>query len=259
MKIAMLSMADRCGATAASLLIGYAMAYKQQHTVRLCYTGQNSALLRYAGKDDGFGRDRTRSISQVSKLLNSRALKPEELGDYCVRLGANFDLMDSWEESLTEDEMMDILTFCFNRSTSDFTICDIAYAIDDPTTKQMLDVSDAIVCVSEPSKSSLSAVHTAIEQQKFNPETPLMLLVARYDDAIAPLKWCASQAGISLRRTCKIHNNPYITRGCNGMDLEGVARAILDKDPRVVELRNDLKECTQFLLSLNNEKNRWED
>lgn len=259
MKVAVVSMADRAGATCATLLIGYAMAYKQVRTTRLCYTGQNSAILKYPGRDDGTGKDRTRSITQVAKLLTSRALKPAELGDYCINLGPNIDLMDSWEESLTEDEMMDILTFCFDRSTTDFTFCDIAYALDDPTTQRMIEVSDAIICVSEMSKASLSAAHEAIEKKKFPEDKPVMLLVNRFDPTINSLKWCANQAGTKLRYTCKIHYNPYITRGCNGTDIEGVARAVMDKDPRVISLHQDLKECTQFLLSLNNEKNRWED
>ena len=94
MKIAVVSPADRCGATVATLMMGYTMAYTQGRTVRLCYTGENRAIKRYVGRDST-DRDVTRTISQVSKLLEAHAIPPEDLGDYCLKMGTNIDLMDS--------------------------------------------------------------------------------------------------------------------------------------------------------------------
>ena len=78
MKIAVVSPADRCGATVATLLMGYALAYTQGRTVRLCYTGENHAIKRYVGRDTA-ERDATRTISQVSKLLEAHAIPPLSL------------------------------------------------------------------------------------------------------------------------------------------------------------------------------------
>ena len=128
MKIAVVSPADRCGATVATLMMGYTMAYTQGRTVRLCYTGENRAIKRYVGRDST-DRDVTRTISQVSKLLEAHAIPPEDLGDYCLKMGTNIDLMDSWDSSLTEEEVTSLLVFTFSRNVADYIFCDLAYGI----------------------------------------------------------------------------------------------------------------------------------
>lgn len=261
MRVAVISTADRGGATAATLLIGYALAYKCKEKVRLCYTGYNEAIKKYAGRgrDD---RDATRTISQVSKLLQAHAIAPEELGDYCMKLGPNYELMDSTDEALTEEETTELLNYVYTRSTSDFILCDVAGMLDEEATQSILNSSDAIILISEASAASLDQAHEMVQEDKLFPkDVPTMLLITRYHEQIAPLKWCANKAGVKMRHTCKLHFSPYIVRGCNNMDLESVARAIFDRDPRVIELNNDLKECVQFLLTINSpgQKVRWEE
>lgn len=259
MKVSLLPMEPRGGVTIATWATAMALAYKQSKTVRVCYTGENAAIKRYLGKDE-LVQDKTRSISQVSKLLQAHAISPEELSNYCIKVGPNLELMDSWSEVLTPDEMDEILSFVYERSATDYTICDLGYGWDDPLTQTVLGLSDVIIVVGNASWSSLARIKEDIEEQeKLFRDKRLMLLVNKYNPAIAPMKWCAAQAGFSLRNTCKIHYNPYIEKGCNIQDLQSVYLSAFEKDPRVVELCQDLKEVTQFLLSINSEKMRWED
>lgn len=259
MKVAILPMDTRGGVTVCTWAMAMGMAYKQSKNVRVCFSGENPAIKRYIGKDET-SQDKTRSISQVSKLLQAHAIAPEELSNYCIKVGPNLELMDSWSEVLTTDEMDEILTFVYARSVADFTICDLGYSWDDPVTQSILKASDVIVFLANASWSSLTRVKDALEHQKklFGDATKL-LLVNRYNDAIWPVKECARQAGFSMRDTCKLHYNPYIEKGCNGQDLQSVILHAFEYDPRVVQLRQDIKEITQFLLSLNAEKTHWED
>jgi cellulose biosynthesis protein BcsQ len=257
MKIAVISAADRCGATASTLLMAYAIAATQGRTVRICYTGANETLQRYTGRYVG-ERDATRTISQVSKLLEARAIAPEALDDYCVKIGTNIDIMDSWDQGLTEEEITSLLTFIFSRAVSDFIFCDIADAIEDPTSQEILKVCDVVVIVSEPSYASLESVRQMQESPAWPKDKTCMLLIAKYNDEISPVAKLAKQAQFKMRATCKIHYNPLITKYCSSGQLDTIIPYILQKDPRVVELNNDLKECVQFFLSISNAKIKWE-
>lgn len=257
MKIAVVSPADRCGATVATLLMGYTMAYTQGRTVRLCYTGENSAIKRYVGRDS-IKRDATRTISQVSKLLEAHAIPPEDLGDYCLKMGTNIDVMDSWDNSLTEEEVTSLLVFTFSRNVADYIFCDLAYDITDSTSQAVLQTCDAMVVVSEPSKSSLTIIQEMQSSDCWPKGKPCMLLIAKYDENIDHLDTLAKLAQFKKRTTCKIHYNPLITKYCNKGQLDTVIPYIMKKDPRVIELNTDLKECTQFFLSLQDAKIKWE-
>ena len=257
MKIAVLSAAGRCGATASILLMAAAIAETQDRAVRICYTGENRSLKRYAGRDADV-RDATMTISQVSKLLEAHAIAPESLSDYCTKLAPNLDIMDSWDESLTEEEMVSLLTFTYSRNTTDYIFCDMAQDLEDPVAQSVLSVSDAVVIVSEPSKASLDAVREMQESPLWPKDVPCMLLIAKYNEAIDSVSKLAKLSQFKLRSTCKVHYNPLITKYCSSGQLLTIVPYVIKRDPRVVELNNDLRECTQFFLSLNNAKLKWE-
>lgn len=255
MKIAVISTVDRCGSTVATLLMGYAIASTQGRTVRLCYTGMNNAIKRYVGKE--VERDATCTISQVSKLLEANAIEPDSLSDYCIKLGTNIDLMDSYDPSLKEDEVASLLTFTFSRNTADYILCDIYGDLEDSITQNVLKVCDAVIIVTEPSYASLAKVRVLQESEVWPKDTACMLLVAKYAPGIAPLKELAKQAQYKLRGCCKIHYNPLITKLCNTGQLDTILYYILNKDVRVLELNNDIRECLSYLMSIDNSKLKW--
>ena len=248
---------SRSGLTASTLLMGYAIAFSQGRTVRLCYTGDNQAIKHYSGTD-AIEQDATRTISQVSKLLEAHAIKPADLGDYCTSLGPNIDIMYSWDPSLTEEEVTSLFQFTFAKTETDFTFCDLAYDLDDPSSKAVLEECDAMVAVSEPSMTSLTMIKEWKESHSWPKDKPCVLLMAKYNEEIGSVKNLAKIADFKLRDTCKIHFNPYVVESCNSGTMDTLVQYVLRKDPRVVELNNDLKECIQFFLSLSKSKIKWE-
>lgn len=84
MKIAVVSPAGRSGATVATLLMGYALAYTQGRTVRLCYTGENYAIKRYVGRDTA-ERDATRTILRYPSFWRHTPSLPRILGITALR------------------------------------------------------------------------------------------------------------------------------------------------------------------------------
>lgn len=259
MKIAMVPTDPRAGVTVCTWAAAMGLAYKQGRTVRVCYTGDNPALKRYIGRDS-IEQDKTRSISQVSKLLQAHAIAPDELGNYCLKVGPNLELLDSYSEALTPDEVQEIITFVFDRSDSDYTLCDVCDGIGDPLTDSIIGVADVVCLVADTSWSALTRARMLVEaNQKLLGDKEIMIIVNRYDPAIMTRKKAAQIAKSSPRHTAKLHWNPYITKGCNIQDLQSVFISCYESDPRVIELKQDIREITQLMLSYNSEKIRWED
>lgn len=256
-RVAIISTEHRCGATTATLLMSAILAHTQGRTVRICYTGENQALRKYTGEDLDV-RDATCTISQVSKLLEAHAIGPEGLGDYCRRIAPGVDVMDSWDESLTEEEMTNLLTYTFSRSTTDFTLCDLAHSIETPVAQEVMQVCDAAIIVTEPSQSALKRVRELQESPYWPKDTHCMLLISKYHELIGSVEKMAREAQFPKRSVCKVHYNPLVTKQCDSGELCKMIPFILKRDPRVIELNNDLRECTQYLMSLASAKIKWE-
>ncbi|MDR1523145.1 MAG: hypothetical protein LBS29_04275 [Endomicrobium sp.] len=200
--------------------------------------------------------DITRSISQVVKLLEAQAIFPEDLGDYMLKLAPNLEFLDTRSEALTEDEIANLIGFVFENIPRDVIICDVRTEITDAITVRLLNDCDVIILVSLPNVRSLELVKRWVESGLL-PKKPVMLLVNRYDTLIMPLSKAANIAGCRVRDTCKLRYNPFIIKNCNDGELHTIVPYVLDKDPRVVELNIDLKECVQFLFSHMNKKFKW--
>ena len=85
-----------------------------------------------------------------------------------------------------------------------------------------------------------------------------MLLVSKFDPMIDSIDKLGKAAGFKKRHTCKIHYNPLVTKYCTSGQLDTMVPYIIARDPRVIELNQDLKECTQYFLSLQSLKLKWE-
>ena len=141
---------------------------------------------------------------------------------------------------------------------ADYIFCDLAYGIEDDTSQAVLQESDAVVIVSEPSKSCLDRIRIMQESEYWPKDKKCMLLIAKYDKDIDSVDNLAKMAQFTKRTTCKIHYNPLITKYCNSGQLDTVIPYIIQHDPRVIEFNMDMKECIQFFLSIQNAKIKWE-
>ena len=193
-----------------------------------------------------------------SQTARVTALEDFKAGKTKVLVATNIDLMDSWDSSLTEEEVTSLLVFTFSRNVADYIFCDLAYGIEDDTSQAVLQESDAVVIVSEPSKSCLDRIRIMQESEYWPKDKKCMLLIAKYDKDIDSVDNLAKMAQFTKRTTCKIHYNPLITKYCNSGQLDTVIPYIIQHDPRVIEFNMDMKECIQFFLSIQNAKIKWE-
>ena len=255
MKIAILSPLHRTGLSTVAPLFTYCLTWTQQVTTVLSYTG-HSDLTRYLGTSEL--DDKTRSISQLSKLLSAGAISPENITEYCVPLIKDSHLLDTTSSIITPDEKAKLISFVFDRVPTDFVVCEVDTELDDPRTQEILDIADVVVIVFEPYRNSFDAVKRYIEYPMWPKNKKVMYLCNKYDDQVIPLRDITRDFGEKHVNMCKLHYNPWIMKLCESGKLYELLPYVIQKDPRVIDLNNDMKEWMSFLQGLRTAKVRWE-
>jgi hypothetical protein len=256
MRVAVISPVKRTGITTCSLMIGHMIAATQSVSVCMTHTGSNYDIRAFNGIEEN--EDMTRSISQVARLLEAKAIGPENLPEYCTKLATNIELMDTDSESITDEEGTNIMSFVYNNIPREFVFCDINTELFEDTTQAILKASDAVILVATPSDKVMKAAQDYLLSEFWPKDKKTMFLVNLYDPQIASLSELSKMVGMKVRDTCKIRYNPLIMQNCNKGTLDTMTPYIIQKDPRVIELNIDLKECIQFLYAGTSRKVKWD-
>ena len=254
MKIALISPFHRSGLSTVTTLLGLTLTWTQLVSTVISYTGESNIpkMLGTTTIDD-----KTRSISQLSKLLAERAIGPEQILEYCVPLAKDLHLLDTTSTILTDNEKEHILSFVFDQVPTDFVVCECTGNLEDAITQSVLSVADIIIMVFEPYGTQFDGVSEYLNDKNWPKDKHTMLLCNKYDNIVMPLRTISSRFGIKHVNMCKLHYNPWVMRMGESGNLADILDPILTKDPRVVELNNDMREWMDFFMSLKNTRVRW--
>lgn len=255
MKIAVISPCHRAGISTISTLLGYCLTWTQQMSTVISYS-DISDVGRYIGSSAL--DDKTRNISQLNKLLAAGALSPDNITEYCVPLLKDLWLLDTTSNIITIEEKAKLLEFIFDRVPTDNIVCDVGGDIYEPTTKALLSIADVIVIVFEPYRTSFDAVKNYMNSNLLPKNKNYMYLCNRYDDVIIPLREVTRDLGVKHINMCKLHYNPWICKLSEMGRLDELMPQVIQKDVRVLNLNNDMREWMSYIQGLNNNKVRWE-
>ena len=81
MKLAVINLVEKSGASMATSLIASTASFIQELKTVITFTSNSADIITYLGLED-YINDNTRSISQVYKLMRARSMKPEDLDSY---------------------------------------------------------------------------------------------------------------------------------------------------------------------------------
>lgn len=260
MKIAVISPDRKQGGSTVSTLLGLALAHTQNSSVCLTYTGnKNAVLTTFLGIKPT--EDKTRNLTQVIKLLEANAITGEEIGDYCIKVpgAANLQLMDTASETFSDADNTKLLRFVIENMNHDFVITDVATEIYEEVTRAVIDNSDLIVMVLTQSKETgekLKYWESAGVLSHLN-EKGLVYIFNQYDPDVEAFRDTTKRMGLRHRRCAKIAYNAFIKRTSNIGKLQTILPYILERDPRVIELHNDIKECLLVILANLGRRMNW--
>jgi len=259
MRVSVISPDRRQGGTTVSVLLALALAQTQNYTTCLTYTGGKNSIAGMLGLKPL--EDKTRSLTQVIKLLESNAISNEEILDYCIQVPGvpNLQLVDTSSDSITDEETAKLLKFFISRLSHQIVITDVSTEIYEEITASIIDESDLIVMVvtqSREIKEKLRQWEQAQIMGRLNAKG-LVFIVNQYDPYVEAFRMTSKSMKIKHTRCAKLSYNPFIKKTSNIGKLQTILPYILDKDPRVIELNNDLKECLAIVTANLGRKMVW--
>jgi len=260
MRIAVISPDRKQGCTTVSILLALALSHTQNIPTCLTYTGNSNLSLAGAiGLKPA--EDKTRNLTQVIKLLEANAITGEEIQDYCIKIPGvtNLQLMDTASDTISDEDNTKLLKFVIGNMNHDIVITDVATEIYDDVSRAVIDNSDLIVMVLTQSKDvreRLQYWEAAGILEQLN-QKGLVFIFNHFDPYVEAFRDTTKRMGLRHRRCAKISNNAFIRRTANMGKLQTILPYILSKDPRVIELNNDLKECLLVVLANLGRRMSW--
>ncbi|QGQ98795.1 DUF3298 domain-containing protein [Paenibacillus psychroresistens] len=260
MRISIISPDRRQGGTTISVLLALALAQTQNLTTCLTYTGNNNnSIESFLGLKQM--EDKTRSLTQVIKLLEAHAISGDEILDYCTQIPGvpNLQIMDTASDTISDADNTKLLKFVIENLNHQIVITDIATEIYDEVTKSVLDNSDLIIMVLTQSRDVANKLKywESAEVMSYLNKKGLVFIFNQYDPYVEAFRDTTKRMNIRHRRCAKISYNAFIKRTSNMGKLQTILPFIMDKDPRVIELHNDLKECLMIVLANLGRKMIW--
>lgn len=254
MKVALVSPFHRSGLTTVTALMGLALTWTQQVSTTIAYTGESN-LPHIIGAPEV--DDKTRAITQLSKLLTERAIGPEQITEYCMSLTRDLYLLDTRSNILTTEQKGRISSFVFDQVPTDFVVCECSEDIDDEETQSFLQVADIVVLVFEPYRTQFEGVKECLASEYWPKDKHTMLLCNKYEDIVMPLRNMSAMLGVKHVDMCKLHYNPWIMKMGDANSLADIIDPIVTHDPRVLALNNDIREWMDFFMSLSGTRVKW--
>jgi cellulose biosynthesis protein BcsQ len=258
MKIAVMSPSRDQGITTVSILLGQALAETQGLTVCLTYSGlQNTPLESYLGlKSTG---DRTKSVTQLMKLLESNSISGNDIGEFCSKIAHNFDFLNTVNLDKNDEDNIKLLKFIIPNVNHDIVITDITTELWEPATQQVIELSDIVLIVLTQNATTAEKLNVwrSSGYCRLLKGKPIMYVVNKYDGYISAFKEYTRKYSIKHKQCCKISYSPFICRTANLGQLHTLLPYIVKRDIRVCELNSDIRECMQLLMAHMGEQFSW--
>lgn len=248
MKVAVYSPVRRQGCTTLSILLGSAIAQISNTKVCLTYTGTATDSYNIAlGLDQV--EDRTKSLTQVIRMLEANSITGKEINDYLTPLNDNLDIMQTSNDYITTEESDKLLTFVLNNLTHDLIITEINSEPYEDSTKAILSNADIIVVLLSQGKDIINKYNTWKNSELFPDPTKIVYAMNLYDPNVSALRDVTKIMGIKPNKIVKITNNPFIKKMSNNGSLHKLMPYIYNKDIRVVNLHSDIRDLCYLVMS----------
>ena len=252
MKIAVFSpVHGQTGNTVTALFLAMSMALTQRKNICLTHTDFNSTVIEgILGLD--LTDDVTRSLSQIFKLLSSGTLLEKELADYAVNVLPGLDIYTTHNVALEHAERASFIEFLFNKmKIYHHIVIDVDTGLKHKMSELCLSIADTIVITVSQNNHVLKAAKGLLQNNDFKKLTKnkrILFVLNRFNTGIGTLSDVAKQLGVKTKEIMIIHDSVFIAKCYNKGIIEDVIKRALQKDIRVIELHNDIKNACKILL-----------
>ncbi len=258
MKIAVLSPSRDQGITTVSALLGQALAQTQGLTVCLTHSGlENYDLESYLGQKNK--EDKTRSITQLIKLLETNSINGNVIDEFCTQIVHNFEFLNTVTTNISREVSSKLLKTVIPNANHDIVITDIVTELWEDSTQQVIQLADIVIIVLTQNLNSIKKLEKWKKSDfyDFLKGKPTMYIVNKYDSYISSFRDYTKKLYLKHIQCCKISYSPFICRTANLGQLQTLLPYIIKKDTRVCGLNNDIRECMQVIMAHMGEQFNW--
>lgn len=228
----------QAGNTTVALIMAKLLADKGKRVCLTHLSARSGAFFSYLGLDRL--EDKTRTPSQVAKLILAGALEKSAITDYCITAG-NIDVFSNNSESLTNEDMERVQNFLYDSGAFDVLIVDIDVNLDTPTAKIALERSD-LLCV------TLTQSRNVLERYRASKLNDYVLkglfICNHFSPDVGSLPGFAKAYGIPNKSCVEFSNSASLMKYSNDGML-GELRAFAEK--KVPTLKADLDRLSARL------------
>lgn len=235
------------GTTTTAMLLALGLGNMKKRVLLTHTDSISNSLYTYLGLKQL--EDKTSTPTQMVKLLREGAIQSEDVSDYCKNVADNVFVFTNNKSNFSNEDMRDLSEFLVDHSNFDYIIYDFNNFYTE-TSKYILKYSDAIV---------LNFTQSIIELERFKSEMDkyskmfvgkkLLLVCNRYNSIIGKDKDVPKHLG--FKAPCNvIHYNPWLPMACNSGQLLALYQNIRNKNPKVVELNNDINRLASVVTKL---------
>ena len=246
-KILVISPLHNLGSSTVSAMLNQALTFYNK-TSMLTFMQSDNTIPHYLGIEEI--NDPTRSIMQVVKLLDTGALREQDILDYAHQYAQNSYLLNVADPSLTANDRLQLVTHVFEHAPTDVVIVDDSADITEQSVKDLIELTDMTFVVIN--MSDTAAYHMKVwmteTQLKDNPN--IFVCVNCYNEVVSDMRNFARSIGMPANRVAKVHYNPWITKSAHLGQLQTVLPFAHDYDYRVAELDADFRDINRCLDSV---------
>ena len=235
------------GATVVSTMYAHGATFSGK-TSMLLATEVNTPIPDYLGLEGV--NDPTRSVMQISKLVDAGSISDIDILDYAHQYSKNAYYINMADRSLEGVERMQVLKHLFARSPVDIVVCDNGFDIDSTETETLLEEADAYFIVIDMSAKALAYLENWAYSSTLNKYPNTFVVINHYDETVASMRDFARKTPYTYNRLCKLHYNPWIRKCCFNGQLQTILPLSKQADPRVCNLSADVLDFVKCCASI---------
>lgn len=241
-KILVMSPLHNLGTSVVSTFLAQGLTFHNK-TCMLLFNEPESLLPNYLGIDTT--EDPTRSVMQIVRLIDNGSIADKDILDYCYTISKNAHLLNLADRSLSEKDRTQVVQHVYTRVPTNIAICDNSADIDDKSSKMLIDESDMIFIVIEPSIKAAQRLKLWLQHPNLVNHRNVYVIINKYNEVVSSMRDYAKYLGMPANRVCKIHYNPWVPKCCFNGGLSTILPLSRELDARVANLKNDIDELGQ--------------
>lgn len=249
MKIGVFSPGRQFGASTVSILLSEMLSIKMGTNVTLTSLDPKDWSHQiYLDLPDS--KELTRSLRQVSAMLDARSITGDEVIKYGIRKGEYLSILNPVVEDIEQSELVNIVEFIAKSIEHNILIVDANIELGSEDMDKVIDCLDYFIIVL--SQSVLAQKKLEIWEEKSKSfeemkEKGVMYVINNYDNVVSSMRETVKYFGIPRNKTCFITYSPRIKSLCNEGKLPHLIEYFEDDDIRYKSLKNSLEDLVDRL------------